>query len=251
MRLPTSTGAGGVVWRARRGSVLAVRVAALIGVALVVGVAQSAPVVLSSDDIGDNYDEAPESLAPARSWLGLFITETKPGEGPAQSQVAVAAVRFVKSGEPSGGLKMETTPAKATLLVSGVRNVAPGPAITVAQFLDLWHEEPAAQVRLGERLYIVRLISREPGYCDSVVSLTSEGVTQKIFDISKPGAHASCDEPHFRIHWAGDLDRDGELDMLVTFSEKYSYHPRQLLLSSAARSPDLVAEVARYERFSQ
>lgn len=227
------------------------RVAALIGVALVVGVAQSAPVVLSSDDIGDDYEEAPESLAPARSWLGLFITGTKSGEGPAQSQVAAAAVRFVRSGEPGGGLKMETTPAKATLLVSGVRHVAPGPAITAAQFLDLGHEQPAAQVKLGERLYIVRLISREPGYCDAVVSLTSEGVTQKLFDMGKPGAHWPCDEPHFRIHWAGDLDRDGELDMLVTFSQKYSYHPRQLLLSSAARSPDLVAEVARYERFSQ
>ena len=59
----------------------------------------------------------------------------------------------------------------------------------------------------------------------------------------------SCDEPHFTIHWAGDLDRDGRLDMLATFSSKYSYHPRQLFLSSAARSGELVAEVARYELF--
>jgi hypothetical protein len=227
------------------------RLAALIGVALVVGVAQSASVVLSSDDIGDTYDEAPEGLGATKLWLGLFIAGTKPAEERGQSRVSVAAVRFVKSGEPGGGLKMETTPPKATLLVSGVRNIAPGPAITAAQFVDLWHEEPEAHITLGERQYIVRLISRDPGYCDAVVSLTWEAVTQKLFDMRSPGARWSCDEPHFRIHWAGDLDRDGRLDMLVTFSEKYSHYPRQLLLSSAARSTDLVAEVARYERFSQ
>ena len=84
-----------------------------------------------------------------------------------------------------------------------------------------------------------------------MVTLSGDAVTQRVFDIGGPSARFSCDEPHFRIHWAGDLDRDGRLDMLVTFSEKYSYYPRQLLLSSAARLPNLVGEVARYERFSQ
>ena len=44
---------------------------------------------------------------------------------------------------------------------------------------------------------------------------------------------------------------DGRLDLLVTFSHKYSYHPRQVFLSSGARSDELVAEVARYERFAE
>jgi hypothetical protein len=39
--------------------------------------------------------------------------------------------------------------------------------------------------------------------------------------------------------------------MLVTFSHKYSYHPRQLFLSSGAPPGELVAEVARYERFAE
>jgi hypothetical protein len=47
------------------------------------------------------------------------------------------------------------------------------------------------------------------------------------------------------------LDRDGRLDLLVTFSQKYSYHPRQLLLSSGARSGELLAEVARYDRIAE
>ena len=99
--------------------------------------------------------------------------------------------------------------------------------------------------------------SKEPNYCDAVIILTQGERTQKLFDAAGPGTTndpalvVSCDEPHFTVHWAGDLDRDGRLDMLVTFSHKYSYHPRQLFLSSGARSDELVAEVARYERFAE
>lgn len=46
-----------------------------------------------------------------------------------------------------------------------------------------------------------------------------------------PGSDGLCDGPHFWLEWAGDLDGDGRLDLLVTFSDKYSAHPRQLLLS--------------------
>ena len=103
----------------------------------------------------------------------------------------------------------------------------------------------------------IHLESRQASLCDGVITLSSGGRTQKLFDATEPGATRdpdlvlACDDPHFKIHWAGDLDRDGRLDMLVTFSHKYSYVPNQLLLSSAARSPDLVAEAGRYERFSQ
>jgi hypothetical protein len=99
--------------------------------------------------------------------------------------------------------------------------------------------------------------SKEPNYCDAVIILTQAGRRQELFDAAEPGTTndpalvVSCDEPHFTVHWAGDLDRDGRLDMLVTFSHKYSYHPRQLFLSSGARSDELVAEVARYERFAE
>lgn len=96
--------------------------------------------------------------------------------------------------------------------------------------------------------------SKEPNYCDAVITLTQGGRRQKLFDAAGPGTTndpalvVSCDEPHFTVHWAGDLERDGRLDMLVTFSKKYSYYPRQLFLSSGARSDELVTEVARYDR---
>ena len=69
--------------------------------------------------------------------------------------------------------------------------------------------------------------SKEPNYCDAVIILTQAGQRQELFDAAEPGTTndpalvVSCDEPHFTVHWAGDLDRDGRLDMLVTFSHQF------------------------------
>jgi hypothetical protein len=226
------------------------RVLATIWVALIFWFAHAMPIVLSNEDIGDHYDQPPEDLRAATSWLGLFTTQGTPADQPGQSRLAAARVRFVKSSDPAGGWELKTTPPNATFLISGVRNVVPGPAITVMQSELLDKEKPELQMRLGQRLYTLRLVSHDPEQCDAMISLTSDAVTQTLFDVRKK-LPVGCDGPHFTIHWAGDLDRDGRLDLLVTFSEKYSYFPNQLLLSSAARATALVAEVARYERLAQ
>ena len=221
------------------------RVAALICL-LASSIVQTTPIVLSHADIGDNYyDEPPTDLRAVRSWVGLYVDKA------GGSRLAPARVRFVKKkDDPAGASTLQTAPANAVVLVSGIRNIVPGPAITAAQSLSFWQEKSEAQISLRNRLYTIRLISREPNYCDAVLSLTSGATTQTLFDIKNLPTDFSCDEPHFEIHWAGDLDRDGKLDLVATLSQKYSYHPRQLFLSSAARQGDLVAEVARYERFA-
>ena len=114
----------------------------------------------------------------------------------------------------------------------------------------LWDQEREASFRLGERLSTIRVASKQPDLCDGVITLTTGGITQTLFDAADP-AGVACDDPHFGIHWAGDLDRDGRLDQLVTLSPKYSYFARRLLLSSATRSKALVGDVARSERFSR
>jgi hypothetical protein len=55
------------------------------------------------------------------------------------------------------------------------------------------------------------------------------------------------DEPHFDVPWAGDLDGDGKLDLVVNLSRKYSLHPYRLLLSSMAAVGELVGEAAAFE----
>ena len=219
---------------------------------------QVGPAILSRDDIGDNYDTAPADLRARPAWLGLFITDTGSDEKGRASRLKATQVSFVPQTTSSGIVyRIFTTPPDATLLISGVPHVSAGPAVTLGHSIRLWADERQTEFSLGNRAYRIRLEFREPDYCDAVITLTSGGRAQKLFDATEPGATrdpalvVACDDPHFQIHWAGDLDRDGRLDLLVTFSHKYSYFPNQLLLSSAARSGDLVAEVGRYERFSQ
>jgi hypothetical protein len=227
--------------------------------ATLIGLPQVGPVILSSGDIGDNYYDAPPAVVREQTtWLGLFIKEGTSDQKTRESHLAVTSVSFAPRKEPGPTVyRLVTSPAGADLLLSGVSRLSPGPVTTLGQFIDFGGETREAEFRLSSRQYRIRLDSKEPNYCDAVIILTQGGRSQKLFDAADPGVTkdpalmVSCDEPHFTIHWAGDLDRDGQLDMLVTFSRKYSYHPRQLFLSSSARSGELVAEVARYDTFAQ
>src|SRR5262245_11117484 len=105
------------------------RLAVAIGLVLVMGPARSTPIVLWSDDLHDRYEEAPAELREATRWLGLFITKGKPGAGQ-ESRLSAADVRVVKDRRGGDGWTIETMPPDATILVSGVANLRPGPALT-------------------------------------------------------------------------------------------------------------------------
>ena len=95
---------------------------------------------------------------------------------------------------------------------------------------------------LGARPYVLRLQARDPDRTDATVVLSHEDRTQVLYS-----AGGFVDDPHFRIVWAGDLDRDGKLDLIVNLHRKYSVHPYRLLLSTKARGTGLVGEAAVFE----
>ena len=209
-----------------------------------VGSSPANPIILASEDIADSYEEAPENLMAATNWLGLYVNATG-------SRVEAIRVNIIPHREQSQTVyNLITNPPNAELLFSGVPLVSSGPALTVDRNMDLGPKKQVAEFRLGPRVYTIRLHSNNADLCDSVITLSDGSRTQKLFQRDASSPHA-CDEPHFRVHWVGDIDRDGRLDMLVTFSPKYSFFPRQLLLSSAARADDIVSVVATYVRFAQ
>ena len=72
--------------------------------------------------------------------------------------------------------------------------------------------------------------------------LTDGQQTQVLYS-----ADGFTDEPHYDVVWAGDLDRDGRLDLVVNLHRKYSCHPYRLLLSSFASNGQLVGDAALFE----
>jgi hypothetical protein len=95
---------------------------------------------------------------------------------------------------------------------------------------------------LGRRQYQVGIRSAREDLFDAQVILTDGNRTQVLYS-----ADGFADEPHFDIKWAGDLDGDGKLDLVVDLSRKYSVHLYRLLLSSKASGAQLVGEAAVFD----
>jgi hypothetical protein len=98
------------------------------------------------------------------------------------------------------------------------------------------------EISLGKLRYDLRVEAKAPYLADAKVILAQGGRTQVLYS-----ADGFVDEPHFEVVWAGDLDRDGKLDLVVNLHRKYSWHPYRLLLSTKALGKDFVGEAAVFE----
>lgn len=198
-----------------------------------------APVVLTVAE--RSFDEVPAQPSAVDGWVGLYVTD-------GGSRLEESVVEFVPT--PQGNqtiYRLVATPAEPRLLFSGVVGISPGPATTVQGWThSLTTEGRVLELPLADEVYRVRLEAADPHFCDAVVWLDLDGVTQRLY--GPEDIVFSCDEPHLSVHWAGDLDRDGKLDLVVGFAYKYSYHPRVLLLSSSASPGELVAPAAWFDR---
>jgi hypothetical protein len=78
------------------------------------------------------------------------------------------------------------------------------------------------------------------------------GMAQRLFDLggySPPGSTAvlTGDDGNAKLIFAGDLDRDGRLDLIFDVSDHYNVSRPTLFLSSQAAVGELVRQVAQYE----
>lgn len=207
--------------------------------------AQSTASVLADSDIWSAHLLQRPVEVEGRDWLGLLLVD-------GESRLEPVAARWngsVLFGDSVFELDVtpELTPdAVPYLLLAEVPGIRAGDAPTVLETeASLWTEERRLEIALGDDSYELELSASDPMLCDAAVTLTLGTATQTLYP---PGNDAfSCDEPHFSVQWAGDLDGDGRLDLVTTFSPKYSYFPRRLWLSSAASAGELVGLVATTE----
>lgn len=84
-----------------------------------------------------------------------------------------------------------------------------------------------------------------------VLVLGSGGDRQRLFELRgyvEPGSDEviTSDDGKARLLFAGDLDRDGRLDLIFDTSDHYNVSRPTLFLSSLARPGELVGEAAQY-----
>jgi hypothetical protein len=202
--------------------------------------AQPTGALLTSSDItSEHLIRRPVEVA-ERDWLGLTIA----GDRSAVGRFDVRWTGTVLFGDSV--FTLVVTPSVPHLLVADVPNVAIGPATTVVEFEEsLSSDQRMLDIVLADRAYRLELGGVDPMYCDATVTLSDGRLTQTLY--VPDYTVFSCDEPHFSVQWAGDLDGDGRLDLVATFSPKYSWYPRHLYLSSAAPAGMLVGLVAVLE----
>ncbi len=174
---------------------------------------------------------------PSEGWFGLYREEKG-------SRLAEVGVQFSDDSELEQ-VRVESRPSGADFLF---RNL---PGLKAGRLVEATIEGgPLGQTRmlrlsLADREYLLRLEGNDETFADAVIILSSGDREQVLFR-----ADGWADEAHFSVLWAGDLDRDGGLDLLVTFSPKYSMYPRDLLLSSGADPGDFVRLAATYIHYS-
>ncbi len=137
----------------------------------------------------------------------------------------------------------------AIALIRGA-NLTAGPVVTAAAQLEIGRDESKPIAFGGGNPYVARVTCSTPGKqnesrCE--LRLEHDGVRQSVasFDgFMEDGKFQFAGEQPPKVIWAGDLDRDGRLDLLVDTTNHYNVSSIALFLSSAAAKGKLVGRAA-------
>jgi len=184
------------------------------------------------------YDE---NIDPEDEWLGLFDYATCNRLNHVEMLLTIEDTTVHERDKPAGMTVElpEETHQPLILLSSSPPVLSDGPVLTVIH--DYMHLLPNLSILFGERdLEEVRLFTTVDG-----LFLSNERLQQHITG-TYPGIERS--ETYMGIVWAGDIDRDGKLDLLLNDVRgeqlQYSW---DLYLSSEASPDQLVRKVASFQ----
>ena len=194
------------------------------------------------------------SAQSGEKWLGLHVTDDDHSIL-LSYRLSVNAVNdpLVDDNDQSSGKKVSVDlPLEPRFLIRGLKNVSAGPVTTVfdeGESESILAESSAITLKLGEACYVLKVAGSEdtakcpdqPFPKNARLVLLSGESGQVLYSLQDCGNDAS-----WRLLWAGDLDRDGKLDLYVSVTQHYNVRERKLFLSSQAGEGQLVKEVAEF-----
>lgn len=119
----------------------------------------------------------------------------------------------------------------ALVLVRNVPSLTPGPVRTY--FLGKAHIAPEAYLGVGGERRLQIALQKDKGSYSLILWDSKGNVRQTLREDAFPDGGPS-------LLWAGDLDRDGKLDLLLDISNRYYVSEIALFLSSLAGPGELV-----------
>jgi hypothetical protein len=194
------------------------------------------------------------SAQSGEKWLGLHITDDDHSIL-LPYRLTIEAVNDLivdEEGQSTGKKVSVDLPLAPLFLIKGAKNVSAGPVTTV--FDDgarsgTLGESSALTLNLGEQSYVLKVAgSEDTAKCPSQslprnarLVLVNGEFKQVLYSLQDCGS-----DPSWSLVWAGDLDRDGKLDLYVNVTQHYNSSERKLFLSSQASEGQLVKEAAEF-----
>lgn len=171
-------------------------------------------------------------------WLGLYCNQT--------CALQPATLEYALIANDPDRIDAATRPRGALYVFREVPGLKAGPIAEAIFESDapLSHDTVIPMTLNGEA-YELRVTAANRLYEKAVITLRHGDRSQVIYRMQK-----EIDEAHLELNFAGDLDGDGKLDLVMTNSPKYSWYPTTLYLSSAAKPGELVREIVTADRYS-
>lgn len=204
-------------------------------------------------ETGDFHGEE-VSARTGEKWLGLYISDNHSILINSRLRVETIHDDIGDAPEESTGKKVSVdSPLEPLFLVKRAPLLSEGPVNTV--FVEKPDYEKALEkvspltLKLDQTSYVLKVVGSEDGAkCSEhafpknpkLVLALGES-TQVLYSLEDCG-----NEPYWYLLWAGDLDRDGKLDLYVSVTYHYNVSQKKLFLSSHAAKGELVKEVAEF-----
>jgi hypothetical protein len=166
------------------------------------------------------------------TWLCLMSTKT--GEELKTCTIDVRPVHDLIAEDNSGKEVSVRGGGDPVLLVRNVPGLKPGPVRTL--FLGRAALRPENTLWIGSGEQAAVWLAKETGTYSIVLSKGAIG--DKAPQVLRADAYDSDEPP--KLHWAGDLDRDGKLDLVIDITNHYNLSRMALFLSSLAKEGELV-----------
>ena len=191
---------------------------------------------------GSPYDGDAAAVS-RQQWFGVYRVRGS------RQEVRRAAVRIVRGENGCFDTKVMTADSVPPLfLVGGVQTLHPGPVDTVFNGHRFLYPGESVSWQLSSGWFVLRAAGTATPHSTGTSYTNYElqlGSTLDRYATSQVLAHLNFGDNTPTIRWAGDIDGDGRLDLLVELSGEGYSDILTLFLSSSARGADHVGEVGR------
>jgi hypothetical protein len=200
-------------------------------------------------EVGEFHGEEVDAET-GEPWLGLHISDK--GSMLLDYQLNVESVYdpiVDDEGQQTGKKVTVDLPLEPTFLVNSDWVLQSGPVETVYEGDKEWlHRKSPLKLKLAGSEYEIKVTGDEGEKCwadglpkNAKLILANGTSSQVLYTLEECGS-----DPSWYLHWAGDLDKDGKLDLYVTVTQHYNISERKLFLSSQADEGQLVQEAAQF-----